>query len=706
MGCRALTFQDAPANGYQFPSVCPHDCPSVCALKVEVDTGPEGLARIGRVHGGDQPYTDGVVCAKVARYAERVHHPDRLTMPLRRTGAKGSGQFEPLSWDAALDLVAENFTRAIARHGAETVWPYHYAGTMGFVQRGAIRRLANVGGFSQQLETFCVALADAGWLAGTGEKRGTDAREVIDSDLIVIWGGNPVHTHVNFMGWVQKARRGRDAPLVVIDPYRTPTAAKADFHLALRPGTDGALACAVMHVLLAEGLADRDYLARLTDFSPEVEAHLATRTPEWAAAITGLKVEEIVGFARLYGQRRKSYLRVGFGFTRQRNGSAAMHAVSCLPAVTGAWQHRGGGALFGNAGIFKLNARFLWGLDAGVTPARRLDMGRIGAVLAGDPRDIGSGPPVTAMLIQSTNPAVVAPDSLAVRRGLMREDLFTCVHEQFMTDTAKLADIVLPATTFLEHDDLYQASGHTFLQTSRALIPPIGQSRSNQWCVSQIAARLGIAHPAFGMDDWSLVQRVLTDSGRTGNGAFEQDAWLDCALPFEEAHFLNGFATPDRKFHFCPDWSRVGPNHAGMPRFPDHQDVNNACTQEKPFRLVAAPARNFLNTSFTEMPSSRAAEKRPTALLHPDTAERLGIQDQDLVRLGNDLGSVVVHAKRFDGLQPSTVVLESLWPNNAFIEGNGINVLVSAEPGLPAAGAAYHDTAIWIRKEPANAAPA
>ena len=664
---------DTRTRPAQFPSVCPHDCQSVCALKVEVDTGPDGLARIGRVHGGDQPYTDGVVCAKVARYAERVHHPDRLTTPLRRTGAKGSGQFEPLSWDAALDLVAENFSRAIARHGAETVWPYHYAGTMGFVQRGAIRRLANVGGFSQQLETFCVALSDAGWLAGTGEKRGTDARELVESDLIVIWGGNPVHTQVNLMSWVQKARRGRDAPLVVIDPYRTPTAAKADIHLALRPGTDGALACAVMHVLLVEGLADRDYMARLTDFSPEVEAHLAARTPEGAANITGLTVEEIVGFA-------------------------------CLPAVTGAWQHRGGGALVGNGGIYKLNTRFLWGVDAGVAQARFLDMGRIGAVLAGEPRDIGNGPPVTAMLIQSTNPAVVAPESLKVRRGFMREDLFTCVHEQFLTDTAKLADVVLPATTFLEHDDLYQASAHTYLQTSRALIPPIGQSRSNQWCVSQIAARLGIGHPAFGMDDWSLVQRVLTDSGRTGNGAFEEDAWLDCALPFEEAHFLNGFATPDRKFHFCPDWSRVGPNHASMPRFPDHQDINNACTPELPYRLVAAPARNFLNTSFTEMPSSRAAEKRPTAMLHPDTAGQLGIQDQDLVRLGNGLGSVVVHAKLFDGLQPSTVVVESQWPNDSFIEGIGINALVSAEPGLPAAGAAYHDTAIWIRKEPANAA--
>lgn len=690
---------DARTRLPQFPSVCPHDCPSVCALRVEVDTGSDGQPRIGRVHGADQPYTDGVVCAKVARYAERVHHPDRLTRPLRRSGPKGSGQFEPVSWDDALDIVAEKFLAAISRHGPETIWPYHYAGTMGFVQRGAIRRLANVGGFSQQLETFCVALADAGWLAGTGEKRGTDAREITESDLIVIWGGNPVHTQVNFMGWVQKARRARNVPLVVVDPYRTPTAAKADIHLALRPGTDGALACAVMHVLLAEGFADREYLARMTDFSADVEAHLATRTPAWASAITGLSVEEIVSFARLYGKHRKSYLRVGFGFTRQRNGSAAMHAVSCLPAVTGAWQHRGGGALFGNAGIYKLNTRFLWGMDAGVAPGRKLDMGRIGAVLARDKRDIGDGPPVTAMLIQSTNPAVVAPESHAVRRGLQRDDLFTCVHEQFMTDTAMLADIVLPATTFLEHDDLYQASAHTFLQTSRALIPPIGESRSNQLFVSQLAERLGVRHPAFGMDDWSLVQRVLDDSGRNGNGAFEDDAWLDCALPFEEAHFLNGFATPDRKFHFMPDWSRVGPHHACMPRMPDHQDINNACTPQMPYRLVAAPARNFLNTSFTEMPTSRAAEKRPTALLHPKTADALGILDQDIVRLGNELGSVLVHARRFDGLQPSTIVVESQWPNDAFIEGIGINALVSAQPGLPAAGAAYHDTAVWLRKE-------
>ena len=244
-------------------SVCPHDCPSVCALDVHL----ESTDRIGRIRGAAQPYTDSVICAKVARYAERVHHPERLMHPLRRIGAKGSGRFEQISWETALSAVADNLQAAIDRHGPESVWPYHYAGTMGLVQRGAIRRLGNVAGWSRQRETFCVALADPGWLAGVGIKRGVDAREVVDSDLIVVWGGNPVHTQINFMHWAQKARRERGARLVVIDPYRTATAEKADLHLALKPGTDGALACAVMHVLLAEGLADRAYLARHTDFS-------------------------------------------------------------------------------------------------------------------------------------------------------------------------------------------------------------------------------------------------------------------------------------------------------------------------------------------------------------------------------------------------------------------------------------------------------
>ena len=678
-------------------SVCPHDCPSVCALDVELLT-PE---RIGRVRGASQPYTDGVVCAKVARYAERAHHPERLMRPLLRTGAKGSGQFEPISWEAALDLAAKRFQAAIARHGPETVWPYHYAGTMGLVQRGAIRRLGNLAGWSRQRETFCVALADPGWLAGVGAKRGVDAREVVDSDLIVVWGGNPVHTQINFMHWTQKARRERHAQLVVIDPYRTATAEKADLHLALKPGTDGALACAVMHVLLAENLADRDYLARHTDFSERVERHLASRTPQWAAAITGLTVEAIVAFARLYGSTKRSYLRVGYGFTRQRNGAAAMHAVSCLPAISGAWAHPGGGALYGNSALYNLKTAFLHGLDRTVVITRQLDMGRIGAVLAGDPRDLGDGPPVSALLIQSTNPAVVAPDSAAVRAGLMREDLFTCVHEQFMTDTAKLADLVLPATTFLEHDDLYQASGHTFLQAARAVVPAPGECRSNHLFIGQLAERLGIDHPAFAIDEWSLIDRVLADSGKIGADELLEKGWIDCALPFEKAHFLDGFAHPDGRFRFAPDWQSLGEGHAVMMPLPDHLEVIDAPTPDKPFRLVAAPARNFLNTTFSETATSRQKEDRPTALIHPAVCAQLGIKAGDLVRLGNDQGSVLLHAKPFDGLQQTTLIVESQWPNDAFIEGIGINALVSAEPGFPAAGAAYHDTAVWLKSVPA-----
>ncbi len=686
---------DERAASTRLRSVCPHDCPSTCALDVEL-AAPQ---RIGRIRGAAQPYTDGVICAKVARYAERIHHPERLLYPLRRIGSKGGGRFERIAWDAALDLLAERLNSAIARHGPQTVWPYHYAGTMGLVQRAApLRRLGHLCGWSRQRETFCVALADAGWLAGVGVKRGVDAREVVDADLIVVWGGNPVHTQINFMHWAQKARRVRGAPLVVIDPYRTPTAAQADLHLALKPGSDGALACAVMHVMLAEGLADRDFLARHTDFSPQVERHLMERTPQWAAAITGLTVEEILAFARLYGQTPNSYLRVGYGFTRQRNGSAAMHAVTCLPAVSGAWRHRGGGALFGQGAIYRLNTAFLNGLDGETPAARTLDMSRIGAVLTGERRDVGDGPPVTAMIVQNTNPAVVAPESGKVRAGLSREDLFLCVHEHFLTDTAKQADLVLPATMFLEHDDIYQASGHTFLQVARAVVPPPGECRSNHAFIGALAGRLGIVHPAFAMSEWDLVERLLADSGHPPAEAILAMGGLDCAPPFETAHFLDGFGHPDGRFRFAPDWAARGEGHAAMPRFPDHQRVIDEPNAAKPFRLVAAPARTFLNSTFSETPSSRAKEKRPTVKIHPAACARLGIGAGDIVALGNELGSLRLHAEIFDGMQETTLIVESQWPNDAFLDGIGINLLVSAEPGYPAAGAAYHDTAVWLQR--------
>jgi anaerobic selenocysteine-containing dehydrogenase len=266
-----------------------------------------------------------------------------------------------------------------------------------------------------------------------------------------------------------------------------------------------------------------------------------------------------------------------------------------------------------------------------------------------------------------------------------------------MTDTARLADIVLPATTFLEHDDLYQAAGHTFLQASRAVISAPGECRSNHVFISQLAQRLGIKHPAFEMDEWSLVDRLLTDSGKPGADALLEKGWIDCALPFEKSHFLDGFAHPDGRFRFAPDWQALGEGHAVMPTLPDHLDVINRTTADKPFRLVAAPARNYLNTTFTEMPTSRQKEGRPSVLIHPTVCEQLSITAGDIVRLGNDLGSLLLHAQPFDGMQEGTLIVESQWPNDAFIEGIGINALVSAEPGFPAAGAAYHDTAVWLK---------
>ena len=677
------------------PSVCPHDCTSTCALDVEkVDA-----RTIGRVRGSMRnTYTRGVICEKVSRYAERVHHPDRLLYPLRRVGRKGARQFARISWDEALDLVAGAFQDAADAHGAETVWPYYYAGTMGLVQRDGINRLRHAMRYSRWFSTICVTLSDTGWVAGTGMKRGVDMREVDEhSDLVVIWGGNPVNTQVNVMTHAMTAKR-RGAPLIVVDPYRTGTAEQADVHLALRPGTDGALACAVMHVLFAEGFADWDYLRRYTDCPDELAAHVRTRTPAWAAAITGLSATQIADVARLYGRSKRSFIRCHHGFSRSRNGAANMHAVTCLPAVTGAWQHPGGGALYGHTALYPLDRTLIEGLDLVDRSIRALDQSRLGVILTGDREALHGGPPVTAMLVQNTNPAMVCPDLHRVHRGLAREDLFLCVHEQFMTETAAFADVVLPATTFLEHDDFYTASGHTYFQVAKRVIEPPGECRENHAVIRDLAKRLGARHPGFDMTTWEIMDDTLRRSGMWDAETNWRRGGQDHVLPFEKAHFLDGFETPDRRFHFKPDWSRFGGRWREMPALPDHFDVIDNATPERPFRLVAAPARTFLNSTFTETPGSLRRERRPTALLHPEDCAALGVAAADRVRLGNDRGQVIVRVEPHQGQQRGVVVVEGVWPNKHFDNGIGINALTSSDPGYPHGGAVFHDTAVWIRK--------
>jgi anaerobic selenocysteine-containing dehydrogenase len=483
----------------QFPrrgtSACPHDCPSTCALDVEV----LDAKTIGRVRGADDnDYTLGVICAKVARYAERIHHPDRLKWPLRRCGPKGSGDFKPISWEDALDLVVERFDAAERACGSEAVWPYYYAGTMGLLMRDGINRLRHVKKYSGFFPTICTNPAWTGFLAGTGRLCGPDPREMAKSDLIVIWGTNAVNTQVNVIVHAIRARKERGAKIVVVDIYMNATMQQADLAILVRPGTDGALACAVMHCLFRDGKADRDYLARMTDAPAELETHLRSRSPEWAAPITGCDVATIEAFATLVGAHKRAYFRLGYGFSRSRNGAVNMHAASSIAAVTGAWAFEGGGAFHNNGAIYHWDKTMIEGLDVRDPTIRVLDQSRIGPVLCGDGDALMGGPPVTAMLVQNTNPMSVAPDQERVRRGFSRPDLFVCVHEQFMTDTARMADVVLPATMFLEHDDIYQGGGHQFIILGPKLVDPPGECRSNHEVVTSLAARLGVSHADFG----------------------------------------------------------------------------------------------------------------------------------------------------------------------------------------------------------------
>jgi anaerobic selenocysteine-containing dehydrogenase len=432
-------------------------------------------------------------------------------------------------------------------------------------------------------------------------------------------------------------------------------------------------------------------------------------TPAWAARIAGCEESTIEAFARLIGERRRAFFRLGYGFSRSRNGAANMHAASCIPAVTGAWLLEGGGAFHGNADIYRFDKRMIEGLDVVDPTVRMLDQSRIGAVLEGDA--LAGGPPVTALIVQNTNPLSVAPEQERVKRGFAREDLFVCVHEQFMTETARAADIVLPATMFLEHDDFYRGGGHQYILLGPKLIEPPGECRSNHDVICALAQRLGVAHPGFDMTSRELIDWTLRNSGYGTLAELEAKRWIDCQPDFAASHYIDGFAWPDGKFRFKPDWSNVpfrSPVRSGpvesMPRLPGHWEVIEEADQAHPFRLATSPARNFLNSTFNETPSSIARERRPEVMIHPDDAKAAGIAEGDEVVLGNQRGEIRIHARLYGGVRRGVLIAESIWPNHAYPDGRGINTLTGADPIAPYGGAAFHDNKVWIRRRPGVAA--
>ncbi|MDY6963194.1 MAG: molybdopterin oxidoreductase family protein [Pseudomonadota bacterium] len=690
-------------------TVCPHDCPSACAL--DVDLTAEG--RIGRVRGSSEnTYTAGVICAKVARYTERLYHPRRLLTPRRRIGAKGEGAWLEISWNDALDEIAEAFVKAEALHGSEAVWPYFYAGTMGQVQRDSIERLRHAKKYSGFFGSICTNMAWTGYVMGTGALRGPDPREMAKSDCVVIWGTNAVSTQINVMTHAVKARKERGAKIVVVDIYDNPTMKQADMGLILKPGTDAALACAVMHIAFRDGYADRDYMDRFADDPAGLEAHLRTKTPEWASAITGLSVEEIEAFARLVGTTPKTFFRLGYGFARQRNGTVSMHAALSISTVLGSWQHEGGGAFHNNGDIFRLNKAELMGTAYADPDIRMLDQSQIGRVLTGDAEALRHRGPVTALLIQNTNPMNVAPEQRLVKQGFQRDDLFVAVHEQFMTETAEIADIVLPATMFVEHDDLYRAGGQNHILLGPKLVEPPETVRTNLFVIEELARRLGVSdYPGFGLSEREHIDGMLAASGWPGYETLALERWIDAQPDFETAHYLKGFGYPDGRFRFSPDWANgPSPNRppksigamgpvAELPQFPDYVEVIEVADAEHPFRLATSPARSFLNSTFAETPSSVQKEGRPEVMVEPSDAAALGIVDGDVVRLGNRRGEIRLHARIVSGARPGVLIAEGLWPNKAHLDGEGINVLTGGDAVAPYGGAAFHDNHVWLRKD-------
>ena len=676
-------------------SVCPHDCPSCCSLVVTVDDG-----RLTSVTGNpDHPFTQGVICGKVREYAERVHSPLRVLTPLRRVGPKGAGDFVPISWNEAVETIAERWRGSIGTDGGEAILPFSYAGSMGQVQYYAGHPLFHALGASRLDRTICVTTAYAGWRATVGAVTGNDSEQMVGADLVVLWGVNASYSTINVMTLVKQAR-ARGAHVVAIDPYRTPTAQQADEHLMVRPGTDAALALAVMHVLVAEGRIDRSYIERSTSGFDRLADHLKAYAPEVVAPIVGLAADTIVSFARRYGASPRTFIRIGIGLSRHENGAMTCRTLACLPALTGAYADPHGGALLSTGGAFGFDYAVLERPDLMPTPTPRIiNMIQLGRALT-DPK---MTPPVRALYVYSSNPAAVCPDQTLVLRGLARADLFTVVHEQVMTDTAHYADIVLPATTSMEHLDLYRSFGQLTLQLARPVLPPQGQAKSN-WEVMELLAReMGAAETHYAKGDEGLIREFLSKGDASVRGiTWEQlarDGWARVELPRPYMPFADGAPTPSGKVEFYSPWlERQGlpplPTYVPLAEGPDNREL----AARFPLQCIVPPNRFFLNSSFSQSDLLRRRQGAPTAMLAASDASARGIRDGDSVRVESPRGAARFTARITDATRPGVVVIEGIWWHRFSPDGLGVNVLTSDRVADLGGGPALHSNLVQVSK--------
>jgi len=646
---------------------CPHDCPDTCALLTTVKNG-----RALRVQGNPaHPMTDGVLCAKVSKYTERTYHPERILTPLKRVGPKGSGQFEPVGWDEALDDIASRL-QAIAARDPQAIVPYSYAGTMGLVQGESITaRFFHQLGASLLDRTICASAGAEGLTYTLGGKVGMKVQHFAGSKLIVIWGSNSIGSNLHFWRIAQEAKR-QGARLVCIDPRKSETADKCHEHIALLPGTDAALALALMHQLITNGWLDHDYIDRYTLGWDQLRERALQWPPERAAQVCGVPVEQIEGLARDWGTTRPAAIRLNYGMQRVRGGGNAVRAIACLPALTGAWRHRSGGLLMSSSGHFPVRRAALQRPDLlGERRPRTINMSTIGDDLLRQSSD-EFGPKVEALIVYNSNPVAVAPQSGRVVQGFAREDLFTVVLEHFQTDTADYADYILPATTQLEHWDIHTTYGHTDVLLNRPAIAPVGQARTNTDIFRALAQRMGFDEPCFLESDEQLCRMALGDEK-------DFEVLLEygfASLPIPDAPFAEGhFPTPSGKCEFFSQ-RLADQGLDGLPNHVPNYEVPGA-NARYPLAMISPPARNFLNSTFVNVQSLRDIESEPLLEIHPQDAAVRGIVDGGVVEVFNDRGRYLCKARVCDRARPGVVNGLGIWWRKLGLDGTNVNELTS-----------------------------
>ncbi len=679
---------------------CPHDCPDTCALNTTVENG-----RAIKVEGDpDHPTTRGTLCTKVARYLDRTYSDQRVLHPLRRVGRKGEGKFERISWDEALDTIADRFKRiAASDDGPQAILPYSYAGTMGLLQYGSMdRRFFHKLGASLLDRTICSAAGKAGYAATIGASVGTDLEQFENAKLILIWGSNPIVSNLHLWSRVQEAKR-RGAKLVAIDPYRSQTAEKCHEHLAPLPGTDAALALGMMHVLIDEDMLDHDYIARYTLGFDALRERVAEYPPARVAAITGVSEERIVALARDYGTIKPAVIRLNYGMQRHAGGGMAIRTAACLPALVGAWRDAAGGALLSSSGSYPINSNALERPDLIWNNPRTINMSAIGDALL-QVKD----PPIRALFVYNSNPVAVAPDSTKVTAGFSRDDLFCVVHDVFQTDTADYADIVLPATTQLEHVDVHSSYGHMYVLANNRAIEPLGEAKPNTEVFRLLAQRMGYTDSCFAESDDDIARNafIASDPRMTGINwdTLQEQGWQRLNVPSPFAPFAEGnFRTPSGKCEFYSESLR----RQGLDPLPTYTPPresalsNPTLARRYPLAMLSPPARNALNSTFANLPVFLELEKTPWLDIHSDDASPRGIVSGDKVRVFNDRGSFVLTARVGDAARAGVVVALSIWWRKLSPDGANANAVTGQALTDMGRAATFYDALVEVEKIPA-----